>query len=158
MRLWPLFLLAAACRSGAPQAQPPASASTSPPPTPTPTPPPTASATAPSSPSGDWSPALLARLTREADARPAGKLDEHPAPDAERDRAIRKTFGERCHLERTCGPLWGVDCGAAVDLPYYYLRPRADHVERVATCGGVCMGGRCTACPPRAQGWTCPPY
>ena len=107
---------------------------------------------------GGWSPALLARLARDADAKPPGQLDAHPPPDAERDRAIRAAYGERCRLERTCGPLWGVDCEAAVDGPYHYLRPRTDHVEELATCGGACMGGRCTDCPPVKQGWTCATY
>ena len=124
--------------------------------------PPTASAAAVSVPAlpipGGWSPALLARLAREADARPAGSWDAHPAPDAARDEAIRNAYGQSCKLQSTCGPIWGVDCGAAVDGPYYYLRPRADHLEQLATCGGACMGGRCTNCPPTKDGWTCNAY
>ena len=102
--------------------------------------------------------ALGARLAREADAIPKGKLELHPKTDAERDRAIAASFGSDCRLERTCGPLWGIDCQAAVDGPYYYARPRADHIERITICGGACMSGRCTNCPPRAQGWTCAVY
>lgn len=107
---------------------------------------------------GAWSPTLLARLTKAADALPAGQLVSRPSPDAERDQAIQKSFGQRCRLERTCGPLWGIDCEAAVDGPYYYARPHADHVEQITVCGGACMGGKCTNCPPRAQGWTCATY
>ncbi|HEY1957296.1 MAG TPA: hypothetical protein VGH28_16870 [Polyangiaceae bacterium] len=107
---------------------------------------------------GPWTAALLGRLRREADRRRAGELDLHPRADAERDAAIRSAYGPRCHLERTCGPLWGIDCDAAVDGPYLYVRPRADHIDQLATCGGACMGGRCTHCPPRDDGWTCPTY
>ena len=67
---------------------------------------------------------------------------------------VREKFGERCKLERSCGELLGVDCGAAVDGPYSYVQ-RAD-LKTVATCGGACMTGRCTDCPPKA--WTCPTY
>ena len=105
-----------------------------------------------------WPPALLGRLAREADAKRAGVVALAPPPDVERDAAIQRVFGHRCKLERTCGPLWGVDCAAAVDGPYYYARPRADRMERITVCGGACMGGRCTNCPPRDAGWTCPTY
>jgi hypothetical protein len=105
-----------------------------------------------------WPPALIARLAREADARPVGVVALAPPRDRERDAAIKRTFGDICRLERTCGPLWGIDCHAAVDGPYYYARPRGNRIERITTCGGYCMGGRCTDCPPRAAGWTCPTY
>jgi hypothetical protein len=119
-----------------------------------------ASASAPVTPPPlePWPPALLARLARAAEAIPNGEIHVGPPADDERDRAIRARFGERCRLERTCGPLWGVDCEAAVDGPYYYLRVRADRLEELATCGGACMGGRCTNCPPSAEGWTCKTY
>lgn len=67
---------------------------------------------------------------------------------------IKERFGADCRLERTCGDLLGVDCKAAVDGPYYYAQ-KSD-LKTVATCGGACMGGRCTDCPPKA--WTCPTY
>lgn len=102
--------------------------------------------------------ALLERLAREAAAIPNGQLRKSPARDAERDRAIKAQFGDRCRLERTCGPLWGIDCEAAVDGPYYYVRPRADGWVRITVCGGACMGGRCTNCPPKNEGWTCDTY
>ena len=105
-----------------------------------------------------FSPALLERLAREADAIPAGKLVTKPPPDAERDKAIHERFGSRCRLERTCGPLWGIDCDAAVDGPYEYVKLYKDHLEVITTCGGACMGGRCTNCPPKKEGWTCPTY
>lgn len=102
--------------------------------------------------------ALLARLAREGDAIPKGRSNTKPAPDAERDQAIRARFGPRCRLERTCGPLWGVDCEAAADGPYYYVRPTVDGLVEITVCGGACMGGRCTNCPPKNEGWTCTTY
>jgi hypothetical protein len=102
--------------------------------------------------------ALAERLAREADAIPNGVMNKSPPHDAERDRAITKRFGERCRLERTCGPLWGVDCEAAVDGPYFYVRPRPDGLQTITTCGGACMGGRCKNCPPKNEGWTCETY
>lgn len=85
-------------------------------------------------------------------------MNLHPAPDAERDAAIKARFGQECRLERTCGPLWGVDCDAAADGPYYYVRVKPTALEVITTCGGACMGGRCTNCPPKNEGWTCPTY
>ncbi|MCC6527955.1 MAG: hypothetical protein IT373_35240 [Polyangiaceae bacterium] len=175
-----------ACHPGATASPPPAASSPTPAPTPAPTPTPTpaASATAhasasapvgtatpaatPTSPPATvgldgpglddaWTPALAARLTKAAEAAPPGQMQQ-PGPDPERDRAIQALFGPNCRLERTCGPLWGIDCDAAVDGPYYYARPHLEHVERITTCGGACMGGRCTKCPPRADGWTCATY
>ena len=102
--------------------------------------------------------ALLERLAREAESIPKGQLRKSPPRDAERDRAIRARFGERCKLERTCGPIWGIDCEAAVDGPYYYVLPRADGWRQITVCGGACMGGRCTNCPPKNEGWTCETY
>lgn len=67
---------------------------------------------------------------------------------------IKRQFGERCRLERTCGDLLGIDCDAAVDGPYYYVR--RDSLEVISRCGGACMSGTCTDCPPKA--WTCPTY
>lgn len=66
---------------------------------------------------------------------------------------IRSAFGEGCRFERACGELVGVDCNAAADGPYYYVRQGS--LEVVSTCGGACRGG-CTDCPPRA--WDCPSY
>lgn len=104
---------------------------------PLPTPPPAASA----APSASTSAA-------------APSTSSAPPPDASRDERIRQRFGERCRLERACGELWGVDCDAAVDGPYYYVK--RDTLEVVSKCGGFCMGGRCTNCPPRE--WKCPTY
>lgn len=101
---------------------------------------------------------LLARLAREADAIPKGRSNTKPTPDAERDQAIRNRFGQRCRLERTCGSLWGVDCDAATDGPYYYVRPTVDAFVEITVCGGACMGGRCKNCPPKNEGWTCAVY
>jgi hypothetical protein len=102
--------------------------------------------------------ALAERLAREASSIPAGELRTSPRADPERDAAIRARYGQECRLERTCGPLWGVDCGAAADGPYYYVRPSPDGLHELATCGGACMGGRCTDCPPKSDGWTCAVY
>lgn len=67
---------------------------------------------------------------------------------------IKSKFGAQCRFERACGNLWGIDCQAAVDGPYYYVK--AGSLEEVAGCGGMCMGGRCTNCPPKE--WTCATY
>lgn len=77
-----------------------------------------------------------------------------PPPDPALAARVQEKFGERCKLERSCGDLLGVDCGAALDGPYYYVQ-RSD-LKTVSTCGGACMGGRCTDCPPKA--WTCATY
>ncbi|WP_375768602.1 hypothetical protein NR798_44140 [Archangium gephyra] len=64
---------------------------------------------------------------------------------------------EGCSPDKTCGALTGVDCGSAVDGPYYYVETDTGRV--VETCGGACMGGPrpdeglCVECPPRQ--WTC---
>lgn len=100
----------------------------------------------------------LERFVREAAAVPRGKLVKPPPEDAQRDAAIREVFGRDCQLERQCGPLWGINCRAEVDGPYYYVRPRPERLEEIATCGGACRGGQCTNCPPKKQGWTCPVY
>lgn len=74
--------------------------------------------------------------------------------DPELAERIKKTFGEGCKFERECGEMIGVDCGAAADGPYYYAKKGS--LEKVSTCGGACMGGRCTDCPPK--GWSCETY
>jgi hypothetical protein len=78
-----------------------------------------------------------------------------PAPEVAPELAekIRRTFGEKCRYERSCGDMIGVDCESAVDGPYYYVR--RDTLAVVSTCGGTCRLG-CTDCPPKA--WTCPTY
>lgn len=80
---------------------------------------------------------------------------EPPGPpvSAELAAEIKRTFGESCRYERSCGDMIGVDCNAAADGPYYYVR--RDTLAVVSTCGGACMRG-CTDCPPKA--WTCPTY
>jgi hypothetical protein len=67
---------------------------------------------------------------------------------------IQRDFGERCRYERSCGELVGVDCDSAVDGPYYYVH--RETLAVVSTCGGACMSGSCTNCPPSV--WTCPTY
>lgn len=89
------------------------------------------------------------------------KLGEEPPPqprpepidDPALTTRVQERFGERCRPERTCGELLGIDCGAAVDGPYYYVQ-KTD-LKQISTCGGACMRG-CTDCPPKA--WTCPTY
>jgi hypothetical protein len=76
-----------------------------------------------------------------------------PATDA-RDARIRARLGNACRLERACGALWGIDCEAAIDGPYYYVK--AETLERVSACGGFCRGAECTSCPPSE--WACPTY
>jgi hypothetical protein len=91
-------------------------------------------------------------------ASPPGTDDPQPAKPGdvppELAEKIKRQFGEKCRLERTCGDLLGIDCDAAVDGPYYYVR--RDSLEVVSRCGGYCMSGTCTDCPPKA--WTCPTY
>jgi hypothetical protein len=89
---------------------------------------------------------------KAVDDPPAEKPE--PATDPALANRVKERFGADCRLERTCGDLLGVDCKAAVDGPYYYAQ-KSD-LKTVATCGGACMSGRCTDCPPKA--WTCPTY
>lgn len=103
-------------------------------------------------------PELVARLYREWSTVPKGKLDLHPIPDPERDASIKRRFGQMCKLERTCGPLWGIDCAAAIDGPYSYVRVLPDRIEEIVACGQGCQGEICKKCPPRGEGWTCPTY
>ena len=70
------------------------------------------------------------------------------APEADRDARIHQQFGKSCHFERACAGLWGIDCDSAADGPYYYADAKTLAV--VTTCGGACMGGHCTDCPPEA--------
>ena len=61
-----------------------------------------------------------------------------------------------CEKAATCGDFVGVDCGSAVDGPYYYVR--RDTGKIIQICGGACMSperkpGVCEQCPPAE--WTC---
>jgi hypothetical protein len=62
-----------------------------------------------------------------------------------------------CKVAATCGDLVGVNCGAEVDGPYYYVEKPTGRI--VEYCGGACMMGPspdspyCRHCPP--LGWTC---
>lgn len=73
------------------------------------------------------------------------------SPEEARVAAIKARFGNSCRLARECAGMWGIDCDAAVDGPFYYVE--AQTLKVVAQCGGYCVGGRCTECPPRT--WTC---
>lgn len=79
---------------------------------------------------------------------------EFPKADPELEARIKKTFGDNCRLERKCKDMLGIDCQAATDGPYYYVVPET--LEKISTCGGACMGGKCTNCPPKE--WTCAVY
>lgn len=93
-------------------------------------------------------------------AAPSSSAKPPPTPtgaasiDAATAAKIQSKFGSKCVFERACGGLWGIDCDAAVDGPYYYVK--ATTLEKVSDCGGFCMGGRCTNCPPKE--WTCATY
>lgn len=72
--------------------------------------------------------------------------------DPELDARIKEKHGASCRFARACGDdLLGIDCNAAADGPYYYVR--RDDLEIIAKCGGHCMTGTCTDCPPKE--WTC---
>ena len=57
---------------------------------------------------------------------------------------VAKKFRDGCRLERSCGKLLGVDCNAAGDGPYYYVK--RSNLEVVERCGGLCMDGGCRNC------------
>ncbi len=98
----------------------------------------------------------------EQEANFASPPPSDPAPvagpsasgDPELDARIKEKHGPSCRFARACGDdLLGIDCNAAADGPYHYVK-RAD-LEIISTCGGACMGGECTNCPPKE--WTCSP-
>ncbi len=134
------------------------------PPTASPTPPSASQPAEPASKPAASTPKAAPAAPKEEDEHPGfadpKTVDTPPAPtpqvptDATLAARITKKFGERCKHERSCGDLLGIDCQSATDGPYYYAQ-RSD-LKTVATCGGACMGGRCTDCPPKA--WTCPTY
>jgi hypothetical protein len=69
-------------------------------------------------------------------------------------RALVVPYGyspSRCRVQAQCGTLLGIDCGQAADGPYNYHEMWS--WTPVSYCGGACMGGRCTNCPPAE--WTC---
>lgn len=118
---------------------------------PTPEPTPAANAEPPREPAADED---AGNFAHPKNVDPPPPTPAEPAPDPALAARVKEKFGERCKLERSCGDLLGVDCGAALDGPYYYAQ-RSD-LKTVSTCGGACMGGRCTDCPPKA--WTCATY
>jgi hypothetical protein len=65
-----------------------------------------------------------------------------------------KKYGNNCRIERTCGDMIGIDCQSNLDGPYYYIDGNSGNI--ISTCGGACMGGTCTNCPP--TGWNCETY
>lgn len=78
-----------------------------------------------------------------------------PWEDKDAAAAFKTTIGEQCRVERVCNGVVGVDCHSAADGPYYYY-DRAS-LKELAVCGGACMGGRCTNCPPKQMAG-CPTY
>jgi hypothetical protein len=93
-----------------------------------------------------------------ADPKVAEQTATPEVPAAMKDPAlvarVKQQFGERCRPERSCGDMLGVDCDAAVDGPYYYVAQT--DLKVVSRCGGACMSGGCTECPPKA--WSCATY
>jgi hypothetical protein len=88
------------------------------------------------------------------ESEPAAVPGPKDSGDPELDARIKEKHGPSCRFARACGDdLIGVDCNAAADGPYHYVR-RAD-LEIIASCGGACMAGGCTNCPPKE--WTCGP-
>ena len=65
-----------------------------------------------------------------------------------------KRIDPSCEIDKRCGDLVGVDCNAEADGPYYYINKKTG--EKIAGCGGFCMTGECTNCPPKE--WTCGSY
>lgn len=59
---------------------------------------------------------------------------------------IERHFGGICRFKASCGELVAVDCGSVTDGPLYFAR--RDSLEIVSRCGGYCMNGPCTDCPP----------
>jgi hypothetical protein len=106
-------------------------------------------------PSAPVSSSVPARVAARADVAARAASSAAPSasatPGEARDAAIKKRFGTSCRLARECQGLWGIDCDAALDGPYYYVE--AQTLDVVARCGGYCDGARCTNCPPRT--WTC---
>jgi hypothetical protein len=74
-------------------------------------------------------------------------MDAIPGIEADEDDRVRVAyeFGRGCGLERVCGDLWGIDCGAASDGPYYYVR--AEDLRVLSSSW---------AAPPKR--WNCPLY
>lgn len=141
-----LTLLLAAC-DGATTSPPPSPAST---PAPTPADKPASTPTPAETPEPEGA-GFASPQQADDDTKPAPPTGAPPEPELVA--RIKERYGDGCKYERACGDLVGIDCGAAVDGPYYYAT-RKD-LEKVATCGGACRRG-CTDCPPKA--WTCPTY
>lgn len=62
-----------------------------------------------------------------------------------------KKYGDACVYQQSCGNLAAIDCNSAADGPLYYVNKTTKEI--VAKCGGFCMAGGCTHCPPKE--WTC---
>lgn len=67
-----------------------------------------------------------------------------------------KQYGLTCKYAGRCGEIIAIDCGAAVDGPFYYVD--ATNGEILEYCGGYCMTPNpsnqyCQNCPP--QDWNC---
>jgi hypothetical protein len=94
---------------------------------------------------------LICRTDDDAATR---ELTNRLASRGARPELVVPVIDGRCRLERVCGNFAGVDCDSAVDGPYVYYEMTG--WTAVAHCGGHCMGGRCTNCPP--AGFNCPTY
>jgi hypothetical protein len=106
---------------------------------------------APSTPPSSTHPHAAASADEVAHAAPSAAPSASATPEETRAAAIKGRFGTSCRLTRECAGLWGIDCDAAIDGPYYYVE--AQTLKVVARCGGYCDGATCTNCPPRT--WTC---
>lgn len=62
-------------------------------------------------------------------------------------------LGDICQLDKVCNNLVGIDCNAAGDGPYFYVKKETGKI--ISKCGGYCMSGKCKNCPPKE--WTCTP-
>jgi hypothetical protein len=72
-------------------------------------------------------------------------------PPAVQKLAVHLRLPDDCKFVQECGEMVLVDCNSAADGPAYYIDQKSGTI--LSTCGGACMGGHCTKCPP--PGWSC---
>ncbi len=83
--------------------------------------------------------------------------DDPNLPEGTPRRLVLTDLPGGCEVDARCGELVGVNCGAEVDGPYYYVEAFSGRI--LEYCGGACMAGPrpdspyCRNCP--AVGWTC---